>query len=1449
MGNEVLPLAVAVTLCGAALPSHGEGSLLKSEYIKTSGEAELGKWYGYRQFQEGPGDFAFTNALARARAAHVPMFTFWGNPECEWCSLATEEFNKEEFQSYISSKNVLFAHFKGGSEESAYYPSDLATRQAYDYILELGQPWSWPYYRFEWVKPDGTVVTWNGSMCDTLYTVYTAEKFRILLEGLLDGYDNMGELDYFGGDIAISDSAGSRLEVEAGRASTVWVPFSRRAEPVATNQIVKCCWNGITNEYALVWEEGVANKFVAVEVPDGPAAGDEVILRVEDSRGHLDRVGRIHVVAPQATSQENPAWIGAKAADELEWGEWTMDIAVATQKVAAAAAAGTNAYTLVLVGGELWCPDCDGMRANLLSKAEFMDWAKSNNVALVLIDIPRSFDTAVPTMLSWGEFASSGKIVSGAAYLSRNGISPEAAAGICERNRLLCRETFNPPYENRARPWVPTLFIMSADGRICGKILGDRKYPNGTTFTVETYMRRFNEMLAMTGDAGEWDNNDWTTTKEAFPAKGGVWNGMLCALDGNTGNEVNQKVIDVAEIAGFGRDEELVLTFSGECEARVRPSLVYVSEDDGGNVVTEFAGPSFKLSSGSTWTLTNSVPFAKRVFLAVKGDDSAFFAYSNVNSTVCSYSVASAAALTCGESVAQKAVAAGKMDIKIEKGLCYMLMGVETTVTCSNEDFAKIDDNFYRALRSGTATIAISDAGNLVYQVWNPGSVSFAAGELSVSERDGTAKVELKRVGGVSGQAKVRVRHIGGTASSIADDAENGRFEWPGDAVLTWPDGVNTNQTLTIKVFNRSPRWDGDQTVVLSLEPEPDSSVDVSLPQTCTLTIVEADAKSTGMLELVPDASRFSRKGVAYARKGDVVAFDVARVGGASSTVSATIEVDGGGIVSPMSAEWAGNSADVSKSFTLSIPAGADPGTWIMAKVVPYGICMKGGVDRLYVQVIDDALPSFSEDSIEATFCRSVASNVCVDIVGTGFSSFRAEKLSGSLPKGVVATVDGAELRFAGAPINEGTFNSTWRVIGVKADGSEIEGATVPAVFTVVEASSVCAAAGDKGFPSSRAEQYCGYAMDGAGGLVCAALLSASGDGSMRLVVNGSWGNRVLESSNWSSIDGDAVCAKLAGDGFHAIIRWHGRPDGSCGFGGTLCVDGKSVESDVELRFYPKNASGDGPDPGMYFVDFEPEGTEPGTGHAFVSIRVSAGALEGIKASYSGMTPDGRTFCGSCPVIPFDGYSLLPLVARSSSGGGVRSLLKVVHGAAGDERFSGEESYNHSVSNASVSFWDVPGGEMALPMCGQGGYYRPGMNLEAVSMMSDLTTDYKMEVSVDRLYDMYGLRPEDGAFSGVVSVKGDGVRLRDASSRTTFSFSRATGMFSGKFTAIDDSGRRIRVGFRGIVTPNWGEACPSGCGRGPRPGPFKPFGVGTSYVNVRKSIPGVLFKLSPIQKE
>ena len=96
------------------------------------------------------------------------------------------------------------------------------------------------------------------------------------------------------------------------------------------------------------------------------------------------------IVDGVANSPKNPFWIGERTEDTLPFGKWTMDIDVVTNKVKAfnSRRGGDKAYSMVLVGGALWCPDCVMADHHFYDYEiggvnQFRTWAKEHNIAYI----------------------------------------------------------------------------------------------------------------------------------------------------------------------------------------------------------------------------------------------------------------------------------------------------------------------------------------------------------------------------------------------------------------------------------------------------------------------------------------------------------------------------------------------------------------------------------------------------------------------------------------------------------------------------------------------------------------------------------------------------------------------------------------------------------------------------------------------------------------------------------------------------------------------------------------------------------------------------------------------------------------------------------------------------------------------------------------------------------
>ena len=297
------------------------------------------------------------------------------------------------------------------------------------------------------------------------------------------------------------------LESEAGSENTVWVPLVRNAASAnvaANNSVIVEFPSKVAITNVVDWTVGQKEAFVKITIPTTLKVDEEINVNLFDGESLVESA-QIGIIGHKENSVLNPYWIGEKTVDELGFGEWTMDLDVATNKVAKTIADGGKAYTLVMSAGPLWCPDCFGFEEDVLSKKAFTDWAKANNVALVLIDQPR-WGLPGPSLLSWDYGNAEKDKGTGSAYLSRKGISPEAAAAVIERNTYLSQQLWLAPETTAVRLGNPNVLLVSPEGTVLGRMF--MQETSDRHFDLDENLARLNELLLL---GGESDNYASTT--------------------------------------------------------------------------------------------------------------------------------------------------------------------------------------------------------------------------------------------------------------------------------------------------------------------------------------------------------------------------------------------------------------------------------------------------------------------------------------------------------------------------------------------------------------------------------------------------------------------------------------------------------------------------------------------------------------------------------------------------------------------------------------------------------------------------------------------------------------------------------------------------------------------------------------------------------------------------
>ena len=776
--------AATFMLIGVAAFAHAV--TLDSALIRTSGDPAVaaGKFYGYRTKTEGPGDDALAKAQSLAEAEHVPLVVVWGEEQCPHCNALISQMNAavSDVTAFLSTNRAVFAFFKADTPDDGVPMSTYTPKVVYDAYqfatVTCGGGVPFPIFGFHFKKADGTVV--KGGTPYGTEDGRTWAGFKEMYLGWLA--KNGIRLGYFGGEFAASDTAYDRYEAEA---TTEWVDVElMRAESDAiggvTNLLVAAWPDGTASTNVVAWEEGVTALDVRIEIPAGKFAVDEAAeLLLYGQDGSSRGKSAIHFVAPENTNG-NPLWIGERNADTLEFGEWTADLDVATNKVAAADGA---AYTLVSVQGSLWCPDCANTDRNFIDVEDetganrFRKWAAANNVALVTVDVPNfngptytnhaspslfnrtAFMTAIARAREWPASGADGALTnrllrSGLGYLSRKMVSDEDAEAMRVKCHFLAATNtafggFHRPEDRNAyRTGIPNFVLLRKDGSVAARLtrFDSVSLMADARERWDDVIARFDEMLATADDPDEIDDNHWTTTRRTLAADASVASSLR-----------HVDTDDWHEFSGVSAGSTVRLHLSGESTNEVTLAIA-VADGSKLTTVKSARGPLKGLS------VTAELPVGERWFAGVTCANTAEgFAVDTHGSTIAAYTL-------------------------------------ESAVAPPDQD---------------------------------PGEIVFGSGNLRVLEFSGTGVVQVVRRGGAFGASSVRV------VLRSADASATGRFEWA-DQVLSWRDGESGAKEAGFALLPNDG-YDGEGVFTLGLEKVEGGAI-VWPEASCAVTVVDTDA-------------------------------------------------------------------------------------------------------------------------------------------------------------------------------------------------------------------------------------------------------------------------------------------------------------------------------------------------------------------------------------------------------------------------------------------------------------------------------------------------------------------------------------------------------------------------------------------------------------------------------
>ena len=492
----------------------------------------------------------FSASLELARQENVPMVLFWGNLSCTYCNRfrrACITTTDERLPEWTEKRPILMV-----CKDEAFGSTSPDYLAARDWITENSgkdakTEWPYPVVGIYWRKADGSEIKAFFSGQDRKMAVSTPAGD--LLGQFLGSLDQYIGIYSVGSSFVVGQTPCDRLEIVESTRS-VDVPVTRSV--LAADQVSVLCAtfpDGQVQTNRLVWADGEYDRLLTVQVPDGAfRLGGEIALTLVDGEDSAPARSMIAMVEEPENSPKNPRWIGERTADTLAAGEWTMDLDVAKARSAA-----HGSPTLVLVGGSTWCPDCVKTDAYLVDTEPFKAWLAEADVSCVAIDVPKLPSGGRTSLLSYEATKVSDRYVnatvpaqermqSGAGYLSRHGISLEDASAIAARNAFLvtnavpaglCRpeQMSDDNVETGVfKTGIPCLIILSPDGRTVGRLYQFNNISPADTSSVEAYVNRMREIVALSAELDEEDNADWRSTTTGLERQASVA-ASLSAMD------------------------------------------------------------------------------------------------------------------------------------------------------------------------------------------------------------------------------------------------------------------------------------------------------------------------------------------------------------------------------------------------------------------------------------------------------------------------------------------------------------------------------------------------------------------------------------------------------------------------------------------------------------------------------------------------------------------------------------------------------------------------------------------------------------------------------------------------------------------------------------------------------------------------------------------------------
>lgn len=1090
----------------AGIAFAGDPSFLITD-LKPNDPVVLGEW-----------NLGMEKCITYARDNDLPLFAIWSQMGCGVCSRVTAAIRSNTFVNWrkTSPKAQIVFCFMGDQE--AGHPDQIESNafhwmrigsmkngQLWGPAADSGFRWSgklvnFPYSTFYWAskkvndhKEASASFMQAGNTADL-----NAKNIINYLETMLKDYTGP-KLGYAGGEFLVGNGPNERMEIEKGVTQALIVPMTRTnsLDRVTTNKLV-ATWGSSKKTVDVVWPQaspdlGYQEAYPEVPIPAGMATGDRLTLVLQDQEGN-DHATNFATCVVTANSSANPLWVGERTLQNLQFGEWTMDLNLATQKVAATAG---DAYTLVLMTGALWCPHCKGLDRQVFASSAFKTFLAGNKLALVSLDNPRRPKDGgwmptgdPPTLLRYASGVANtntGRRGSGAGYMTRHHVDVKKAESVLMENHRLgytaIKDGGLAPF-GRAYAGYPTVMILDKKGRLVGNIpLPEIEYPwienpsagpddpSGDSvgrMDVAATIRRIQDLIQLS-KLGKTVYEDNPSTSQLVIPVGpvGTWTAVT--------NYINASgLADAWRLVGDEDCVEVALRAVGSPLTGHAALTVAVG--------AQSETVSGALAGGFRQTVRNedNVP----AWVTVRGDandaDKVFDKFGTGDS-LRKYELAARAVIVPSAVVTNEYdgldALLQELALYIEENRLYMLKGVDvkkmTTTEMTNAfEVVNPELNIYSSRMSDVIDVPLAaaeqgaKAKSFSCYIAESVEIGFLRGqdffpepEIRGEKKD--VSIWLSRLNTISGEARTYVEFLGG-------DANTNRYafgsEWTVDfnrygtsnlvTEVTWG-GDDQLKALSFQVIGEMLAY-GDQQLCFGLHTI--GSRMVRIPQgreTFTAILTDNDVDGVGKLAITDANPAFSRNMQIVAVRGQMLRFTVSRLEGFSGNVSAHLELTQDGKIQGSTDPqiWISQETET-REFEIKLNR-ESTATEAYVTLVPAGnVDVVASRMEVTVRIVSDGLPRCkTDDSAWLDLPQYVRYECAHEFDNLQGGDLSVRLVSGSLPSGISGTVEGDVFRVSGVPTAAGRFIATYQIYEQRDEGL-VKGGTFAVRLNVCSLSS-----------------------------------------------------------------------------------------------------------------------------------------------------------------------------------------------------------------------------------------------------------------------------------------------------------------------------------------------------------------------------------------------------------